>query len=1250
MHNNKFKNFYTERFGSGLAVATYFDADIADHAAQIGVNWSRVVRDLSWKNGKEGKVNASGGKLLPNFKASVGIYASLEKDDHGNEFPLVTFKSKGGAGDTVVFNGLEYIWELFKREKDEFIPQEKRDEWNKKKAERLAKATKQQEIARRKQKEENQRRAANVAKELAEFDRLPSADSFVYTDEKSISSIFEHANVRTGSDKYGNYIALKLQYIDGSPAGIQRIYDQHFTKGKGKPTNKDFTWGIDKDTAHIVLGDITSADRIYVVEGFATGASVLLAMQSINISCAVIVALDAYNAVKTVDAYQREKPYLPLIAAVDNDLWKQKEGKGNAGMLVALDLLAAHNNVKAYAPQFDLVDPSYKPTDFNDLHTKAGLKEVARQLKGNKSRIKLESDIFERALCRLQYVNFRAVQSEAVKCVQAGMQVGLPKYRPSDVIALIRDTAEKAGIPKNCIDLSKLAEKATKIFKAKTQDAQNFRSFSKRITKDSQRPEHITYKKFNKGVVDNEVLDYVKSLDGIVIVRFPMGSGKTQGIIKPVMLEAERAAFFAHRVSLIGGAHSKLNENIPWNTSPVIHYQESGVSDMLSMSNKLACCINSCIKSDFGPLLDNLNTLFIDEASQTLRHIASGGAVKYPVAVFNRMLGMISSTRDQVILADADANDTLVEFCELALKQRNAMIESRYGKDAAKLQKIHVIDGHTDCSDTTIHYTDADSAFFKVMEDVGSGHNVLVANDSAKDGEKLFLSLQEKYPEKKGLFVALDTKENADVDAFTDDPDGQSLQYDYLIYSPSISSGVSLENGHFNKHYGIFCGSVAPSDAIQMIRRDRGAREFVLGLSTMHSNREESANNMWLGLILANDKELNVNINKDAGTIEITSNDLDFDRFRLDLVAQENKAKNDFANNLLCILFADGYKLQNLDTSEIEQEMGKSMKDVARDIMKAIDMTRHLDQDTPTDAELENLLNKPNLSRDEKAQINRWNIEKSLMMDVNEGSVDFHHKGGMGKVRLFELLHMSEEKARDYDAKEIEAEVEPSSRLYLTKQREALRNFFEITGIDYRTGKGNASPELLHSAISHLIEGDNIHLFNNWYKFGGYINPFSRKINTVNKAKSILEALGLKIDTLQLPRLVKGSESRTRYSIKLDSWSLMMSTHQRRIEADVTSFKIDNLDGDLIQTFSDIYIDTEKSLDQPQATQTKAFGWIDTLKQAVKNLHIPIEYAPKIMTRLGKMGVLTQHAPSEGASESISRIYSELIGIEQLKN
>ncbi|PSB82122.1 hypothetical protein C5F61_00785, partial [Photobacterium damselae subsp. damselae] len=342
MHNNKFLQWYRDNFDSCAAVASFFHTDISDTAAAIGADWSNIESKVFWKDGERCKVNATGSMLLKGCRNSVGVYASVERDKNGVSFPLITFKNKGGAGDAEVFNGLNFLWEEFKRTKGD-ASQEQIERWNSEKRKREEQAARKQEAAKRQQEAEQKRRAANVEKELQIFDQLPRAASFVYTDKKLIPSVLEHVDARSGSDKHGNYIALRLHNINGEPLGVQRIYDRHITKKDGSQTNKDFTWGMEKDAAHMIIGDLQTAERVYVVEGFATGASVFLAMMQLRISCAVIVALDSGNMIKVVNEFRKEKPYIDLMLAVDNDMWKQRHGKGNAGMLVAINLLAEYD-------------------------------------------------------------------------------------------------------------------------------------------------------------------------------------------------------------------------------------------------------------------------------------------------------------------------------------------------------------------------------------------------------------------------------------------------------------------------------------------------------------------------------------------------------------------------------------------------------------------------------------------------------------------------------------------------------------------------------------------------------------------------------------------------------------------------------------------------------------------------------------------------------------------------------------------
>ncbi|AZE41435.1 relication protein RepA [Pseudomonas chlororaphis subsp. aureofaciens] len=118
-----------------------------------------------------------------------------------------------------------------------------------------------------------------------------------------------------------------------------------------------------------------------------------------------------------------------------------------------------------------------------------------------------------------------------------------------------------------------------------------------------------------------------------------------------------------------------------------------------------------------------------------------------------------------------------------------------------------------------------------------AGQNTLIACDIARDAEALG-----KVLEKGGIESLVITSKTAGwpaQSAFISNPNTTAHQV--VIYSPAITSALSITSGHFQAHFGLFEGSVTPRSAIQMMRRDRTAKEFVIGLRNPQNKREEIA-------------------------------------------------------------------------------------------------------------------------------------------------------------------------------------------------------------------------------------------------------------------------------------------------------------------------------------------------------------------------------------------------------------------------
>ena len=125
---------------------------------------------------------------------------------------------------------------------------------------------------------------------------------------------------------------MKVQNSAGEGKSIQKIYDKPIT-GQDGITDKKFTWGGTITGNYLVIGDTQKVKQskqskqskqtnttIYICEGFATGASIYLAL---NKQAIVFCALNAHNLEPVArNLKQSYGEDISIVFAVDNDQWK----------------------------------------------------------------------------------------------------------------------------------------------------------------------------------------------------------------------------------------------------------------------------------------------------------------------------------------------------------------------------------------------------------------------------------------------------------------------------------------------------------------------------------------------------------------------------------------------------------------------------------------------------------------------------------------------------------------------------------------------------------------------------------------------------------------------------------------------------------------------------------------------------------------------------------------------------------------
>ena len=213
-----------------------------------------------------------------------------------------------------------------------------------------------------------------LQRQIVGTSRIAEQETHQKQDEASLTALEKwNSFSETGSSPYlvtkkveafgvqfeGDVLVVPLRDIEG------KLWSLQFIHASG--TKRFLPGGRKKGCFHLI-GTIELGKPIYVTEGYATGASVHMAIQQ-----SVVVAFDAGNLEPVIADLRHAYPKSQIIIAGDDDRW----GNTNTGREKAGDVAQQYNCLLAH-PCFQ--NTGSKPTDFNDLHVLEGLEAVKAQI------------------------------------------------------------------------------------------------------------------------------------------------------------------------------------------------------------------------------------------------------------------------------------------------------------------------------------------------------------------------------------------------------------------------------------------------------------------------------------------------------------------------------------------------------------------------------------------------------------------------------------------------------------------------------------------------------------------------------------------------------------------------------------------------------------------------------------------------------------------------------------------------------
>lgn len=315
--------------------------------------------------------------------------------------------------------------------------------------------------------------------------------------------------------------------------------------------------------------------------------------------------------------------------------------------------------------------------------------------------------------------------------------------------------------------------------------------------------------------------------EGIYFIKSPKGSGKTTFLRNLLSNSEQSILVIGHRKTLIGEICERLG---------LVSYLDYPKSKGFYADEKHMRRFGVCVDSLFKVHGRKYDVIVLDEVEQVLKHFMGNTVGEKRRQVFQYFATLVSNAK-QIIALDADLG--WLSFMTLnALKNSSTIDPARSGEDSFPvhilLNEYHVQNRRLEVFRSKTHLI-AD-----MIDAVSHGKRVFVTSNNRALIDRLNRALLDSSKvnssQKKILAVTSENSMSAETQAFIADIRNRILDYDVVLCSPSLGTGVDItfpdDKQEIDCVYGFFEGNITNHfDIDQQLGRVRNPKEVKIWVS-----------------------------------------------------------------------------------------------------------------------------------------------------------------------------------------------------------------------------------------------------------------------------------------------------------------------------------------------------------------------------------------------------------------------------------
>jgi len=366
-----------------------------------------------------------------------------------------------------------------------------------------------------------------------------------------------------------------------------------------------------------------------------------------------------------------------------------------------------------------------------------------------------------------------------------------------------------------------------------------------------------------------------------IVVKGRKGQGKTHQLVEYIKKHNPRKVVF---VSFRRSFSKELLKRL----SPLgfVDYRslQGGIKDD---TERVIIQVESLMRLQWHEKAD----LVVFDEIESIRGQLFSPTVKFKTAVTEKY-AMLMRTAKQVFVMDADISENTVKHVK---KTRSGIIH--YIENEHKLIQADFAEFYT---------TKMDKIQVELCKALDAGEKIVMPmNRSVKFMEAMRSQIAEKYPEMKIQVYNSKTIRKKEVAAELNDVGENWKKYDVIMYSPTISAGVSFDEKHFDKCFCYFVNNGKVNSMRQMINRVRifSSNEYYyclqsFGGTSKPTDEDEFENYICSNRFLGDKPECILSLEDWDGTREYPMKDTGYWLWVWNEI-EKNRDKNMFLYNFL---------------------------------------------------------------------------------------------------------------------------------------------------------------------------------------------------------------------------------------------------------------------------------------------------------------------------------------------------------------